>query len=216
MNMTRSPAFRYVFPFFLFMFLTECQRFGSETTVFWIYGLKTILTLAALGFCFRGRFSEIQGTWDYRAALLGLLVLLLWLLLGSWVPGARGITFDPGAVPAGIPRTTAILFRILGAALAVPIMEELFWRSFWMRWWIDRDFQSIPVGRYTAFSFWITVGAFSLAHRPWEWPGTLATGILYGAYLIKTGNLRGCILAHAVTNAGLAAYVLATGAWYYW
>jgi membrane protease YdiL (CAAX protease family) len=45
---------------------------------------------------------------------------------------------------------------------------------------------------------------------------TIATGILYGLYLVKTKNLIGCIIAHATTNLGLAIYVVYTQKWYFW
>jgi hypothetical protein len=44
----------------------------------------------------------------------------------------------------------------------------------------------------------------------------LAAGLAYNAWLVRTRNLADCILAHAATNACLAAYVLRAGAWSYW
>jgi hypothetical protein len=34
--------------------------------------------------------------------------------------------------------------------------------------------------------------------------------------MIRTHNLWDCIIAHAVTNGILAAYVIAAGQWQYW
>ena len=40
--------------------------------------------------------------------------------------------------------------RMLGLVLIVPFFEELFWRSFVIRWIIDPDhFQDVPIGRVT-------------------------------------------------------------------
>ena len=105
---------------------------------------------------------------------------------------------------------------MFGAVLIVPIMEELIWRSFLMRYLVKANFLTIPLGHYSHLSFWGTVIAFTLVHRPWEWPVAAATGILYGAYIVKRKNLIGCMLAHATTNLGLAVYVLITGSWHYW
>ena len=44
----------------------------------------------------------------------------------------------------------------------------------------------------------------------------LLAGIAYNGWMVRTRNLADCILAHAVTNACLAAYVLLAGAWDYW
>ena len=38
---------------------------------------------------------------------------------------------------------------------------------------------------------------------------------LYNWWLIRTGNLADCVLAHAVTNGLLAVYVVMTGRWEY-
>lgn len=216
MQAEQKNLLRYLLPFLTFMLLTELQRFGTATSVFAIYALKTAATAAVLYFCFRGRPEEIPGTWDFRAVLLGLLVLALWIASAALIPGDRTITFDPSSLPAGGWRVAGILTRIAGAALVVPVMEELFWRSFWMRYWIRKDFLSVPIGSFTVFSFALTVIAFTLVHKSWEWPGTLLTGILYGAYLVKTRNLKSCILAHGVTNLGLAIYIILTQQWYFW
>jgi len=106
--------------------------------------------------------------------------------------------------------------RVTGACLVVPVMEELLWRSFLMRWLINKDFLGVSLGTYTHISFWITVFCFVSVHRPWEWGVTLVAGILYGAYLVRTKNLVGCVIAHAVTNLGLAVYVVYSGSWFYW
>ena len=44
----------------------------------------------------------------------------------------------------------------------------------------------------------------------------LLAGIAYNLWIVKTKRLGDCILAHAVTNASLSAYVIWTGQWRYW
>ena len=84
-----------------------------------------------------------------------------------------------------------------------------------MRWVTHRDFQSVPLGHYAALSFWTVAVLFASEHGSY-WDVGLAAGIAYNWWLIRTGNLADCILAHGVTNACLAVYVLTTGAWQYW
>ncbi|HTL47551.1 MAG TPA: CAAX prenyl protease-related protein [Verrucomicrobiae bacterium] len=217
MNLLPKNSARYVLPFLVFLLLTELQRFGTPQSIFWIYGFKIAVTTAVLLFLFRGRGAEISGRFDPAAAGLGLIVLAIWIVLGNSIPAERGVSFDPG-VFANVPvKAFAVGLRILGAAVLVPVIEELFWRSFLMRAFVNQeDFLSVPLGAYTRLSFWGTVAAFMLVHRSWEWPATFLTGALYGGYLLKTKNLKGCILAHAVTNFGLAVYVLLTHRWYFW
>jgi uncharacterized protein len=108
-----------------------------------------------------------------------------------------------------------LILRFATAAVLVPILEELFWRGWMMRWLINPQFQKVALGTYVAMSFWITAALFGSEHGPF-WEVGLIAGILYNWWLVRTKNLANCILAHAVTNAILSAYVLLTDQWQYW
>jgi hypothetical protein len=56
---------------------------------------------------------------------------------------------------------------------------------------------------------------FASEHGPY-WDVGLIAGILYNLWMIRTRSIADCILAHAVTNAALSLYVIATGQWQYW
>jgi CAAX prenyl protease-like protein len=105
--------------------------------------------------------------------------------------------------------------RILRAVALVPIIEELFWRGWLMRWLINPRFESVKLGAYRPFSFLFTAVLFASEHGPY-WDVGLITGILYNAWMVRTRSLGDCILAHAVTNACLCGYVVATHRWEYW
>ena len=51
------------------------------------------------------------------------------------------------AVPANHADPLFLTFRILVSVVAVPILEELFWRGWLMRWLIDRDFIALSARR---------------------------------------------------------------------
>ena len=216
MTVKANPIFRYLAPFFTFMIFTELQRWGSATSVFWIYGLKTLTTALVFCICFKSFQHEIIGYFDLKAVGLGLLVLVIWVVPYAFIDVPKEVTFNPEAFDSVLTRFIAILFRMLGASLIVPLIEELVWRSFLMRYLIKKDFLGVSIGTYAHLAFWGTVIAFTLVHRMWEWPVAFITGILYGLYLVKTKNLIGCIIAHSVTNLGLAFYVLITKQWYFW
>ena len=114
------------------------------------------------------------------------------------------------------PATAWILFgfRLVGIAVCVPIMEELFWRGFLMRSLIKEDFTSVPLGTYQPLSFWVTTFFFAGVHGP-EWPLGIIVGVLYGAWFIRTKRLGDIMLAHGVTNLLLALYCLATNDWHF-
>ena len=97
----------------------------------------------------------------------------------------------------------------------VPILEELFWRGWLMRWLISPQFEKVPLGAYQAGAFWITAALFASEHGPY-WDVGLIAGIAYNWWMVRTRSLGDCILAHAVTNACLCGYVVATRHWEYW
>jgi CAAX prenyl protease-like protein len=108
-----------------------------------------------------------------------------------------------------------LALRMIRAVVIVPIIEELFWRAWMMRWLIDNDFEKVPLGKYTAQSFWIVAVLFASEHGAY-WDVGLAAGIIYNWWMVRTRSLGDLILAHAVTNGILGAYVIAFGKWEYW
>ncbi len=109
---------------------------------------------------------------------------------------------------------TLFAFRAAGIALCVPVMEELFWRGFLMRWLIQDDFTAVPMGTYTPYSFWITTALFAGVHGA-EWPQGLVVGLLYGAWFVRTKKLGDIMLAHGVTNLLLTFYCLIAHDWHF-
>lgn len=99
--------------------------------------------------------------------------------------------------------------------MIVPIVEELFWRAWLMRWLIDPEFWKVRLGTYAPVAFWVTAILFASEHGPY-WDVGLITGIIYNLWMIRTRSVTDCILTHAVTNAMLSGYVIATSQWQYW
>ena len=64
-------------------------------------------------------------------------------------------------------------------------------------------------------AFWIVAVLFASEHGSY-WDVGLATGIIYNWWAIRTKNLMDCVIAHAVTNACLGAYVIGWNQWQYW
>lgn len=192
----------------------------SSTTLYYLYPLKT-LVVAVLLFHYRREYQELSlkhlGHLPSTAAsiLLGLLVFVLWINM-DWTLSATGDPegFNPTLLPGTGLQFAMTVFRIAGAALLVPLMEELFWRSFLMRYIIDHKFERVPIGAFTWPSFLIAAVLFGLEHH-FILAGITA-GVLYSLLLYRTRSIAQCILSHAVTNLALAVYVLYTGKWYFW
>ena len=155
---------------------------------------------------------------------LGLAVFVVWVGPDVLWPGYRehwlfqnSLT---GKVSSSLPEEfrsdpMVLLFRAIRAAIIVPIVEELFWRGWLMRWLINNDFQKVPLGAYRSDSFWITAALFAVEHGPY-WEVGLLAGVAYNWWMVRTKSLGDCILAHAVTNAVLSAYTVYGAHWHYW
>jgi CAAX prenyl protease-like protein len=76
------------------------------------------------------------------------------------------------------------------------------------------NFREVPLRLSSWFSILISSALFGALHGAWL-AGTLV-GLLYCAAFARRGSLADSILAHATTNALLAAFVLATGDWSLW
>ena len=225
----------YVVPYALFGLLT----FVADYVPAWraeAYAIKVIVVAAAL-WHYRRNYCELRfrlNASSLAAVVIGVLVIALWVRLDPYYPQsseelkalasggfqvfehadkAQG-QFNPFESAGLLPPIIAIIFRVLGAVLVVPLFEELFWRSLVMRWLIKDDFRSVPLGAYSLVSFAVTAVAFGVTHH--EWLAGILCGAIFGAFLIWRKDLFQLVLAHAVANLTLAIYVLTTGAWMYW
>lgn len=84
-----------------------------------------------------------------------------------------------------------------------------------MRWLINTDFRTVPLGTYSPFAFWMIAILFASEHGPY-WDVGLVTGVIYNLWMIRSKSLADCILMHAVTNGLLSAYVIFASQWQYW
>jgi CAAX prenyl protease-like protein len=93
-------------------------------------------------------------------------------------------------------------------------MEELFWRSFLLRWLERRDFLLLRPGRVGLRAATISVLLFGIEHNLWL--AGIVAGIAYTLLYMRSETLWTPIVGHAVTNGLLAAWVMVTGSWIYW
>ncbi len=219
-----GAAWPRILPFAVFLVLLGLEPYLADLAdpvldPRWLYAIRSAVTAAVLVALWR-YYAELRrperpppGAWIVAAAV-GVGVFVLWILLDfpPLVTGAAEDPFDPrvnGALHPGLALT-----RLAGAALVVPIMEELFWRSFLMRWLEEPRFQRVDPGGVGWKPLVLTSVVFALEHRLW-FAGLLA-GLAYGELYRRTRSLWVVILAHAITNALLGLYVLRTGSWSFW
>lgn len=216
----------YVFPFALFVALFALKPVAAlfpadswwlANADYWIFPLQTI-ACAAVAFLF-WKFYAFNGIRKPLITIaIAAIVFLTWIAPQAWLgfePRAHG--FDP-TVFAGNPTlySSNLALRFIRLVIVVPIVEELFWRGFLLRYLIASPIEKVPFGAFTWTSFIVVAVGFMLEHQPADYPAALLAGALYNVIAIRTKSLGSCILAHAITNLLLGIYILKTGQFGFW
>ncbi len=63
----------------------------------------------------------------------------------------------------------SVALRFLRLVVVVPVMEEIFWRAFVLRFVISERFERVPSGEFTWLSFWMVTLAFTFSHSRPDW-----------------------------------------------
>jgi CAAX prenyl protease-like protein len=226
MNLALSrDAWLRIIPFAVFMLLLALRgaaptdgSWGFDPS--WLYA-ATVLIVGGVLVVFWREYGELAlQNWPLPRPLawsvgVGLVVFVLWIHLDApWmVIGEAAAAYVPvdGDGRLDWPRIVA---RWLGAALLVPVMEELFWRSFLMRWIERPQFEAVDPRQVGLRSIVLSTFVFMLAHTMWL--GALVAGFAYAGLYIVTGTLWAPVIAHAVTNGALGVWVVATRQWQFW
>ncbi len=217
----------YVVPMFAYVGLSSLEGYlpqvlGQPSPTWYplAYAAK-LLIVTLLAWRYRATWNDFRPPPTLGKIILGVLTgILVW---GAWVGldgrypalpflGSRS-AFDPKEL-APFARWAFIGVRLMGLVVVVPVIEELFWRSFLMRWMIDNEFLRVPIGKVTPMAAGVTSVLFALAHP--EWLPALLTGALWAWLLWCTRSLSACAISHATANLALGVYVIATQDWKFW
>jgi CAAX prenyl protease-like protein len=191
--------------------------FGLVAPEFWIYPAQTILCGGLLLWFWRE--YELHAPRGIALALAaGVGVFCLWIspqALFGFAPRLDG--FNPEAV-SGQPAAywTTLLFRFVRLVVVVPLVEEVFWRGFVLRYFINEKFHAVPIGTFSWLSFAVVTAGFGFAHSRPDWIAALIAGALYNCVAYRTKSLASCVMAHAVTNLLLGLWIMATRQWGFW
>ena len=207
-------ALPFVAPFFLFLVFLAVESWFPDLH-YALYPLKTLAVGGVIAWVWRS-LPNLRPDRPLSSVLVGVAGVILWIGLDPVLVhyarpliGRNPFTLYPASLA-----WTLFGFRLLGIALVVPVMEELFWRGFLMRWLIREEFTLVPLGTYKPFSFFATTALFSAVHGP-EWPLGVVAGLLYGAWFVRTKNLGDVMTAHGTTNLLLTLYCLVSGDWHF-
>ena len=157
--------------------------------------------------------------------IFGIIGLVFWCVL-----------YAPFAGTGGDPWTfSGFILRLVTASLIVPVFEELMMRGFVFRLALQWDefrraksatplldalenasMNDVRPGAWSMAAVAISTIAFTVGHTVPEWPAAVFYGLLMALLWIMRKDLLSCIVAHGVTNFGLALYVYSTGNWALW
>lgn len=228
-----TPEFPRVVPFAVFLLIGSLSGKFFAGSEYWIYALKT-LVVAGLVWALRGRLPEMRWTVSLPAVAVGIAVAVLWIGLDGRIPSLSALydrfstlwtgkapapeTMDPPWNPLAFFRDAPALgwafvaVRVVGRSVLVPMVEEVFYRSFLYRMVVRPDFESVSMGHWHPRAFAVTCLLFGLSH-PGQWLPAILCAALYQGLVLRHRRLGDAMLAHGVTNAIISGYAIATGNW---
>ena len=221
-SMLSGAAWVRILPFLVYLlFIVVADllaRLGvSASALRWLYPVKIFAVVVTLVICWR-HYQELHTVrlspiWAGIAVLVGFVVFVLWISLSSgWMLIGSPTGFDPRT--NGQVDWLLVGLRIAGAALVVPVMEELFWRSFLMRWLDKTDFEAVDPAKVRLSSVAIAAVLFGFEHNLWL--AGIVAGVAYSVLYMRQRSLWSAIVAHAVTNGILGVWIVRSAEWTFW
>ena len=184
---------------------------------YWVHPLQVIVCAVLLFRCWP--HYELRAPRGVAfTVFIGVLALVLWIAPQAFFHAAPRLKgFDPAFFGTdGAPYFLNVGIRFIRLVIVVPLVEEIFWRGFLLRWLIRDDFTNVPIGTFQWKSFGLVALLFMLEHAPADYPAAIVTGALFNWVAIRTRSLASCVLVHAVTNLLLGIYIMRTGQLGFW
>ncbi len=226
----QRPELPYIAPFMTFLLLMALGSFfEGPQHVPWLYAVRTFGSLA-VALAFWRYWPRLGRPHVALAIVFGLATAWMWVAVHHWLAAQSWYPYTQlmgrDAVPEKFynpfvqlgtgPALWAFLFiRIGGAAIVVPIIEEIFWRGFLLRLFVNHwDFESVPLGTYTFRSF-VIVSLLSALEHP-MWAVGILCWVIYNLLFYWKKSLLFLIVTHGVTNLALYVYVVLAKDWVFW
>jgi uncharacterized protein len=223
-----SPLAAYVAPFGVFIAFLGLDAVVSwlgagsgvwwlATPKYWIFPLQT--AVCALVLLIYGRQIKLDPwkPWPW-GILAGVVALGLWISPQALFHAAPRVDgFNPEVFGSEGPLYVLnVVARFTRLVIVIPLVEEIFWRGFLLRYLVREDFQNVAFGTFRPLAFFGVALLFMLEHSSADYIAAFLTGVIYNLVAVRTKSLFACVVAHAVTNAGLGAYIMATRQWGFW
>lgn len=192
-----------ILPFMVFMLSALVASTFSETPNLY-YPLRFVAVLAVL-WLFRGVLARIDWRVDPLSVAVGAAIGV------AWVATAPVASDGDAALRAALDATPLAVFalwvatRLLGTAVLVPLVEELFFRGYLLRLFGDDRPARLALG--------IVVSTLLFAALHDRWLAAGLAGAIFAALALRRGKIADAIYGHAAANALIAAWALSDGDW---
>jgi CAAX prenyl protease-like protein len=219
---TKNDTAAYLAPMMVIALVMMLTAVITHQGFDYYYPARVFAALGALWF-FRKAYQGLSWKCPWEAVAVGAGVFVAWMA-HDWYLAWNGLvpasevtaneSFGRALNGMGAWANLWLFFRVVGAVVTVPIAEELAFRGYLCRRLIASDFQDVPLGSFTWFSFILSSVFFGILHDRWL-EGILA-GFAFALVLYRHKRLSDAVWAHAITNGMIAAYVLSTSTWTLW
>ena len=179
----------------------------------WLYPVHIVIATWVIYF-FRKTFLLFITRPSMTSITIGVAVFIIWIIL---IPESQEQSIHLIGELNTAPLWFSLLwllFRVVGASVIVPIAEEFAFRGYLQPqleyWFVRKGFTYASV----IASLGLTALVFGYVHSNML-AGSVA-GLFFGLAYLQRRQLMDAVMAHAVTNALLAAYVMGFGYWSYW
>ena len=225
-----AAVWAHVMPFALWLALMT----GLGDPAGWKYAVRTAACAIALAWARPWRwYAPVRLRHVPLALAVGLAVLALWVGLETpWfksaAPGGAALYERFLVLPLGRLREplastpyapdvtgwTLFAVHMFGTSVVIATIEEFFFRGFFYRWLLGRNFLEVALTKYDATVFFAVAAVFGLEHA--EWFAGILCGLAFAWLLRRTGDLWAAVIAHGTTNFLLGLYVLVFRQWHFW
>ena len=227
---TERPDVPYMAPFMAFLLLLPLNDWLPYELRPLALTVRGVLP-AFLFWLFRRHYPPLGKPHWTIAIIVGVLVAIGWVVGQHWLNtihigerslGGRLFLF-PGQPHPHDPRLgpdpehaaplspfswwLQVVLRVGVSATTVPIVEEIFWRAFLLRAFIDWDrFYKLPLGQFAWKAFLIT-SFISIFEHPDNWGVSILCWFVYNGLMYWKKSVLCLILTHGITNLVLYAWV---------
>lgn len=209
---THNPTAAYLMPL-LAILAAGAVTHALSSDFEYLYPLRVGAGLWML-MRYRRTLAALDWGWSWRGPTFGILVFLLWIGSAHLLVHAAGLPEKLAALPPAL-RVLWIVSRLAGGVLIVPIAEEIAYRGYLMRRLGRADFDALPFQSVRWPALAATAILFGFAHGALWLPG-IAAGLVFGLLVVRRGQIGDAVVAHATSNALIAAEVLGWDQWQLW